>query len=233
MAYTPPAYNAANFTAYPEYLEPGRIRHAFGIPVVGYVEPAGNALAFVESWYPYPHGLAANFKVPTQSAVTWVGEATLEFFPEGHFLHEVTPVFAAGSVFLDFLPEGHFAHGVKGAGVATLDFTPEAHAKHGVKGAGAATLDFTPAGVGLVVRYEVRGEVRLQGALVNRRVRTYNRATGALIGDHNTVGGKFKVHAGFAAEEHYIIPIDLASDATDFLPPCANRVTSVLASDIS
>lgn len=232
MPFTPPAPNAVNFTAL-GYYEPGKVRHAFPVPVVGYVAPLGSAVNFTETYYAYPNGLAANFGVPTQSAVTWVGACTLDFFPEGHFTHIGTLTSGAGAAVLDFVAEGHFKHGVKGAGAVTFDMVPEAHAKHGVKGSGAATLDFTPAAVGLVVRYEVRGEVRLQGALVNRRVRTYNRATGALIGDHNTVGGKFKVHAGFAAEEHYIIPIDLASDATDFLPPCANRVTSVLASDIS
>lgn len=200
MSFTPPAPNAVNFTAI-GYYEPGRVRHAFPVPVVGYVAPLGSAVNFTETYYAYPTGLEANFGVPTQTAVQEIGAVTFEFFPEGHFTHIGTLTSGAGAAVLDFVAEGHFKHGVKGVGAVTFDMIPEAHAKHGIKGFGAATLDFVPSGVGVVVRYEVRGEIRLQGALVNRRVRTYNRASGDMVGDVNSVAGKFKVHAGFAAEE--------------------------------
>lgn len=85
--------------------------------------------------------------------------------------------------------------------------------------------------VGRVVRYELRGEVRDQGVLVNRTVRVYRRDTGALTAEGDTVSGAFAIHAGFAAGEYYLVPINLDPAATDFAPPCANRVTSVLAMD--
>lgn len=69
------------------------------------------------------------------------------------------------------------------------------------------------------------------GVLVNRRVRAYLRETGALLGQADTVAGHFKVHAGFAEAECYATPIDLDADATDWLPPTANRILSVLADD--
>lgn len=82
-----------------------------------------------------------------------------------------------------------------------------------------------------VVRYVLRGEVRNQGVLVDRRVRAYRRSDGALIAQGDTVAGVFGLHAGFAADEYTVLPIDLASGATDFAPPAANRVVSVLAQD--
>lgn len=85
--------------------------------------------------------------------------------------------------------------------------------------------------VGTVVRYELRGEVRDQGVLVNRRVRAYRRDTGALTAEADTVVGAFAIPVGFAVAEYYLVPINLDIAATDFAPPCANRVTSVLAMD--
>lgn len=84
---------------------------------------------------------------------------------------------------------------------------------------------------GTVRRYELRGEVRDQGVLVNRRVRAHRRDTGALVAEADTVAGVFVLPAGFAADEYYLVPINLDAGATDFSPPCANRVTSVLAMD--
>lgn len=88
-----------------------------------------------------------------------------------------------------------------------------------------------PVVVGTVVRFELRGEVRDQGVLVNRRVRAYRRGTGALVAESDTIVGAFRVPVGFAADEYYLVPINLDAAATDFAPPCANRVTSVLAMD--
>jgi len=47
----------------------------------------------------------------------------------------------------------------------------------------------------------------------------------------DTVIGKFRLHTGFTPAEHYITPIDLAEGATDWSPPTANRIVSVLALD--
>jgi hypothetical protein len=88
-----------------------------------------------------------------------------------------------------------------------------------------------PAVKASVLRYEVRGEVRDQGILVDRRVRVYSRETGELLGQSDTVVGAFRIPLGFTAQEAVIVPIDLAPDAVDFSPPCANRVLSVLAED--
>ena len=76
-------------------------------------------------------------------------------------------------------------------------------------------------------RYEVRGQVRLAGVAVERRVRAYGRDVGELLGQGDTVGGFFNVHTGFAAIECTVLPIDLSADATDYEPPAANRVWSV------
>lgn len=86
---------------------------------------------------------------------------------------------------------------------------------------------------GTVVRYELRGSVRNQGMLVERRVRAYRRDTGALVGEADTVGGYFQLHVGFEGREHYIVPVHLDETATDYSPPCVNRVVSVLAQDAS
>lgn len=85
--------------------------------------------------------------------------------------------------------------------------------------------------VGTVVRFELRGEVRDQGVLVNRRVRAYRRSTGALVTEADTAAGLFTLDVGFAADEYYLVPINLDAAAADFAPPCANRVTSVLVMD--
>lgn len=90
---------------------------------------------------------------------------------------------------------------------------------------GAATIHST------VQRYELRGAVRSNGVLVNRRVRAYRRDTGAMAGEADTVLGRFIIPAGSAPAEHYLIPIDLDAGASDYAPPAANRVVSVLAQD--
>lgn len=88
-----------------------------------------------------------------------------------------------------------------------------------------------PAALGRVIRYELRGEVRDHGVLVERRVRAYRRDTGALVGEVDTVTGRFTIHVGFEAAEYYLVPVHLDAGATDYAPPCANRVVSVLAED--
>lgn len=86
-------------------------------------------------------------------------------------------------------------------------------------------------GLATVLRYELRGEVRDDGALVNRTVRAYRRDTGALAGSVETEMGRFVIPVGFGPDEYVVIPIDLSPAAADFAPPCANRVLSVLAQD--
>ena len=41
----------------------------------------------------------------------------------------------------------------------------------------------------------------------------------------------YRVHAGFDEAEVYVTAIDLAEAATDWIPPTANRLVPVLASD--
>ena len=126
---------------------------------------------------------------------------------------------------------GAGAHGVGGGAACAVGVSATGAGAHGVAGAGAAVVPLVAAGVALHPRYELRGEVRLGGVLVNRRVRAYLRSTGELLGQADTVAGRFKVHAGFAEEECYATPIDLDSGAVDWLPPTANRLLPVLADD--
>lgn len=102
---------------------------------------------------------------------------------------------------------------------------------HGVAASAAAALPVTAAVDALHERYEVRGQVKVGDVLVNRRVRVYSRASGALIAEADTVDGSFRVHAGFTAQEVYLLPVDLSESGTDWLPPAANRVVPVLAMD--
>lgn len=144
-------------------------------------------------------------------------------------------------------------HGVSVAGVASVPITTMLSAVHGGSVSAAATVPVLAVqviahGVALdgvasialraaasieIDRYEVRGEVRLGGVLIDRRVRAYLRSSGALLSQADTVAGKFALHAGFAAAECYITPIDMADGATDWLPPTANRITSVQALDVA
>lgn len=123
------------------------------------------------------------------------------------------------------------AHGTALGSVASVPVTAVQNMLHGVVLEGIASVALSAAASIEVARYEVRGEVRLGGVLVNRRVRAYQRASGALIGEVDTVIGKFALHTGFAPAEHYITPIDLDAGATDWSPPTANRIMSVLALD--
>jgi len=124
------------------------------------------------------------------------------------------------------------AVGVAGSITSTLDISAAAAGAHGVAGTIACELMITAAVVGVHERYELRGEVRQGGVLVNRRVRAHRRDTGALVGEGDTVAGRFQIHAGFAPAEHYIVPVHLDDAATDWSPPVANRVLSVLAQDV-
>lgn len=111
---------------------------------------------------------------------------------------------------------------------------PALYARRVDQARGAVPTPLQPGSVaGTVVRYELRGEVRNQGVLVDRRVRAYRRSDGALMAEQDTTAGRFRLHCGFAAAEHYLVPVDLSAEATDYAPPCANRVLSVLADDLA
>jgi hypothetical protein len=153
---------------------------------------------------------------------------TLSFAVSATGGHGVT---GAAAVTLDMFGEAVVGHGVASDVAATLDLVAAASAAHGVAGHGAVTLTLTAVAVAAHERYELRGEVRQGGVLVNRRVRAYRRDSGTLVGEADTVAGRFSVHTGLEPREHYIVPIDVSEGAADWTPAVANRVTSVLAQD--
>jgi hypothetical protein len=165
----------------------------------------------------------------TLITATGTGAVTLDSTADAAAAHGVS---GAGAATLDSTPLADSAHGVGVAGAATTSFSVAADAAHGVAAAGTTTSTFSAAAVAVHLRYELRGEVRLAGILVNRRVRAYLRDDGSLVGEADTVAGKFKIHSGFEEVEHYTVAIDLDPDATDWKPPIANRVLSVLAQDV-
>lgn len=230
MAFTPPAPSAVNFVTV-GYYEPGKVRHAFQFPLATYAAPVGSAANFVLSSYVYPNGLVANVTVPANANVEAVGAFTVDFVVEGSATFINVETVGNGAFTIDFDIEGHGAQGVKGTGAFGIDFDVAGAVAHGVAGSGAFDLGFSVVGSGTVERYELVGEVRKDGITVNRLVRAYRRDTGALVGEIATTAGKFRLHTGFVAREHYIVPIEEGNDATDWSPPCANRVMSVLAQD--
>ena len=226
MPYTPPAGSAANFTAQGSGL-------AFPLPArLGprNYEPQDGDDLLVVAWG-YPNGAAINFIVPAATFVEGVGAVTVEITAAGigEFFDATTE--GDGSAAIGVSVSGDGAHGVAGSGAVGVSLAGAGQGAHGVAGYGACALGVTAAGVGVVERYELTGEVRLQGILVDRLVRAYRRDTGELVGEAPTAAGRFKIHTGFAAREHFIVPIDTGDNATDWTPPCANRVLSILAMD--
>lgn len=206
MSYTPPAANAAN---------------ASWVGASAYTPPAGDAAS-------------VTWATGGPDPVTGTGWAVLAITASGTGTHSDPPppeVTGTGHAVLTITAAAQGAHGVAGAGAATIGIAAAGAGAHGVAGAGAASIPISVSGVAVHQRYELRGEVRLGGVLVDRRVRAYARDTGALLGEADTVAGKFRVHAGFAAIECYATPIDISPGATDWLPPTANRILAVLASD--
>lgn len=161
-------------------------------------------------------------------SVSGTGDAALAITAAATGAHGAA---GSGAFTLDLASDGAAAHGVSSSAEAGITFTADATGAHGVSGTASITLGVVAAAVGVHERYEVRGEVRLAGVLVNRQVRAYRRDTGAMVGEAATVAGRFQLHTGFTAAEHYVVPIDLAEGATDWMPPVANRVLSVLAMD--
>lgn len=221
MSYTPPAGNAANVS---------------WVGVAAYTPPAGNAANV--TWESDGGVVGAGAGVlsftgagSAAHGVAGAGAGTLGFTGAGEGEHTNPSVEGSGAGELQFTGAGAGAHGVAGAGAGALDFTGTGTAAHGVAGVGGGALAFAGAGAAQHLRYEVRGEVRLGGVLVNRRVRCYKRSSGELMGQADTVVGRYRVHAGFDNAEVYVTAIDLGGDATDWIPPTANRLVPVLASD--
>ena len=200
---------------------------------MAYTPPAGSAANLqLGSGYTVPAGNAADLSwYVTATEVIGNGAVTVEITAEGHGEHSLLSFTSSGAVTVDVTAAGLGAHGVASRGAASVGVEANGAGAHGVAGSGAASIDVTAAGFGQVIRYELSGEVRFQGVLVNRLVRAYRRDTGEMIGEMETVVGRFKLHAGFVAREHYLIPIDTAELADDWAPPVANRVLSVLAQD--
>lgn len=201
MSYTPPSGDAVNATW-------------VGAPA--YTVPAGDAVNV--TWQASP------------DLVTGAGALVLDFVLAGTAYHGLIPT-AQGALVLDFTLTAEARHGVAGTGALTLSFAMDGEARHGVAGAGDLALGFSFAAEATHPRYELRGEVRLDGVLVNRRVYGYLRETGELLGTAETVAGRFRVHAGFAEVECFVTPIDMDPAAVDWRPPTANRIKSVLADD--
>lgn len=205
MSYTPPAYNAVNASWQGESA---------------YTPPASNAANV--SWAPSnPVGqISAPSPLGAPAAFGAAGEV-----PAG-LIVVASPLGAPAAVGVSVIL-GRLA-------VASPLGAPASLGQIVVTGAVAAPSPLAPpAVVGTVIRYELRGEVRDQGVLVNRRVRAHRRSDGALIAEGDTAAGLFALPVGFASDEYYLVPINLAAGAADFAPPCANRVTSALAMDVA
>lgn len=166
------------------------------------------------------------------SGLPYPGNAT--YSPVSNF--PVTSFDGVGAVVLQITAAGTGAHTpapIVGSGAGVLSITLEGLGAHGVAGMGAAVLSLVPAGAGLHPRYRLHGQILDGGVAVTavRRVRAHKRSTGAVIGEADTVAGVFDIPVGYALDEFYIVPLDLDSSATDWAPPVANRVLSVLVSD--
>lgn len=220
MSYTPPAGNAANFSwvGVAPYTPPAGSAANFSWAPSGIVGEGAGSLAFAGA------GVAAH-------GVAGVGAGGLVFTGEGIAEHESPSVEGVGDGALGFSGEALAAHGIAGSGIGSFAFSGAGVGAHGISSASAGDLAFGGEGVAQHLRYEVRGEVRLSGVLVNRRVRCYARASGALMGQADTVAGHYRVHAGFDEAEVYVTAIDLSVGATDWIPPTANRLVPMLADD--
>ena len=163
--------------------------------------------------------------------IAGAGAGALALTGAGTAEHTNPSVEGAGAGTLTFAGAATAAHGIAGSASGALAFTGSGAAAHGIAATGAGAIGFTGACAAVHLRYEVRGEVRLGGVLVNRRVRCYKRSTGDLVGQTDTEAGLYRVHAGFDDAEVYTLAIHLDEAATDWIPPTANRLVPVLAED--
>lgn len=144
----------------------------------------------------------------------------------GAFSGEVNFVFTLDAV------GGHGVSGVFDASVASgVSDSVDAlvMAARGASAVASFRIPISADMVGAAERYEVVGQVRLNGGLVDRIIRVHSVATGELLGSGMTQGGHFRIHAGFVHQECYILPIDGSVGATDFFPPCSNHVMNIPA----
>lgn len=240
MAYTPPVASAVEFTwvGAPAYTPQAGNAVAVAFPPDGAVADIAAVVAVVTT-QTLAHGieLVSVASVPVTAAMEMdytniaIDSDVVASVPVAATFDADHGVATDGIASVPVTADLSAAHGVSVAAVATVPVTALQNAVHGVALDGIAAIGLSAAATIVVERYELRGVLRLSGILVNRRVRAYLRSTGALLGEADTVIGKFKVHTGFAPVECYITPIDLSEDATDWLPPTANRITSVLAMD--
>lgn len=233
MSYMPPGGSAAHFvTTGHSPASAGAVGLIF--PGASYSAPVGNAVAAqFPAEYSAPVGSPANFTVPPATEFVGAGAVTVGITVSGVGEYQEIVVIGEGVITADVVALGVGVVGVTGNGAATIaPAIASGSGARGVAGQGAVAFgQFSAAGAGIVERYELKGEVRQSGVLVNRRVRAYHRDTGALVNEGDTVAGRFRVHTGFTPAEYYVIPIDLSNDAADWTPPCANRLASVLAMD--
>jgi len=184
--------------------------------------------------YTPPSAAAADFDLSTGGAYTPPSAAAADFDlsaaggavdPSGTLAATLT---IDGTVAASFtLPT---FTGTLGATLAIDGAITAVHARVGMLG---AVLPMDGAVAGLHPRYRLHGELRDGGALVTspRRVRAHKRSNGALVAEVDTSTGVFDIEVGYALDEFYVVPIDMSSDAVDWMPPVANRVLSVLVSD--
>ncbi len=243
MSYTPPASTALPFTwvGEPAYTAPdgGALLYTWATgpdPVAGTGEGTVDVIGAGTGFHAQLYTGAGAGAVD----ILGTGTARLVFSAEGDgtvalfgdavgFVGEVAQ--GAGDGMVDVFGSGAGGAGVQGAGAGAIGIAGAAVGGAGAQGAGAGTVDFFGAGVAMHPRYELRGVVKVGEVLVNRRVRAYLRSSGALVGEVDTVAGAFAIPAGLVEAEHYVIPIDLADEAVDWLPPTANRVLSKIAMD--
>lgn len=202
---------------------------------MSYIPPLGTLVAFTwEGAQPYtaPAGSAVAFEHPPTVFAIDIA-ATVEVTAALTLQHVVVDIDSVVSAAVTVVAALDASHGVSGTATAIVPISAGQTAAHGVALDGVASITLRAAASISIDRYELRGEVRLGGVLVDRRVRAYLRSTGALMGETDTVAGKFALHAGFTAAECYITPIDMADGATDWLPPTANRIISVQALDVA
>jgi len=199
---------------------------------MSYTPPSGDAIvAQFGSGYTSPAGDAIVAQFGGAGVPSGTMAATLALAGEIDATHEL-PVFAGTlAAGLDLAGGMDVAHGIVGSAWAVLELGVDVQARHGVVGAASAALGITGAAVATFPRFQLRGVVQDGGSPVERRVRAYKRSTGALVAQGDTTGGAFVLDVGYALDEFVILPIDLANDATDWTPPCANRVLSVLLVD--
>lgn len=220
MSYIPPTGSTLEFTwvAEPAYSPPAWDGLAFAFPQAEFAVDIAAAIPVFAS-QSVDHGVVLG----VVAIISVTAEASLD--------HTAVNVDIALSAYVDVLAVAEVAHGVAVAATAIIPVSSGQALDHGVALLGVASVTTQASASITVERYELRGEVRLGGVLVNRRVRAYLRSSGALLGESDTIVGTFSVHAGFAAAECYVTPIDMADGATDWLPPTANRIVGTLALD--